>query len=182
MLDLDINLCAPAIIYLIFSITQILIDLFKGLYNTASIKVLVMIMITFLLNILCSRGLSIVSWIIVFIPFILMTAIVSIVLYVFGLNAATGTIHSAANTSVDASGNILVYDPNYDAVTHPFYYSWPNVVVQNPQANVNTSTNMTTNMRTNTKTNTSTSTSTSYNNKPTPIPPSYSSSPAYQSD
>ena len=47
------NLCAPAIIYLIFSITQILIDTFKGLYNTAFIKFIVMIMITLLLNILC---------------------------------------------------------------------------------------------------------------------------------
>ena len=30
-----INLCPPAIIYLIFSVTQILIDLYKGLNNTA---------------------------------------------------------------------------------------------------------------------------------------------------
>ena len=37
-----INLCPPAIIYLIFSITQILIDTFKGLYNTAFIKFIIM--------------------------------------------------------------------------------------------------------------------------------------------
>ena len=48
-----ISLCPPAVIYLIFSITQILIDTFKGLYNTAFIKFVIMIMITFLLNILC---------------------------------------------------------------------------------------------------------------------------------
>jgi hypothetical protein len=77
-----INLCAPAIIYLIFSITQILIDTFKGLYNTAFMKVIVTIMVTILLNILCERGLSVVSWIIVFIPFILMTVIVSMLLYI----------------------------------------------------------------------------------------------------
>ena len=71
-----ISLCPPAVIYLIFSITQILIDTFKGLYNTAFIKFVIMIMITFLLNILCQSGLGVISWIIVFIPFILMTVIV----------------------------------------------------------------------------------------------------------
>ena len=47
-----INLCPPAIIYLIFSITQILIDTYKGLYNTAFMKVIVASMVTLLLNIL----------------------------------------------------------------------------------------------------------------------------------
>ena len=58
-----ISLCPPAIIYLIFSITQILIDTFKGLYNTALIKFIIMIMITLLLNILCQSGLGVISWI-----------------------------------------------------------------------------------------------------------------------
>ena len=79
-----LKLCAPAIIYLIFSITQILIDTFKGLYNTAFIKIIVTVMVTLLLNILCNRGLGVVSWVIVFIPFILMTVIVSMLLYIFG--------------------------------------------------------------------------------------------------
>jgi predicted membrane protein len=88
-----IKLCPPATIYLLFSATQILIDLFKGLYNTAFIKSIVMIMVTLLLNILCEQGLNVVSWIIVFIPFILMTVIVTIILYFFGLDASTGTMN-----------------------------------------------------------------------------------------
>ena len=32
------NLCPPALIYLIFSLVQIIIDTLKGLYNTAFIK------------------------------------------------------------------------------------------------------------------------------------------------
>ena len=91
-----INLCPPAIIYLLFSITQILIDIFKELYNTAFIKVIVMIMITVLLNFLCQNGLGVISWIIVFIPFILMTVIVSLLLYVFGLNP-TKVLYSFVN-------------------------------------------------------------------------------------
>jgi predicted membrane protein len=89
----DINLCPPAIIYLIFSIIQIIIDTFSGLYNTATIKILVMVCITTLLQILCQQGLGVVSWVIVFIPFILMTVLVTIILYVFGLDVATGKIH-----------------------------------------------------------------------------------------
>ena len=87
------NLCPPALIYVVFSITQIIIDLFKGLYNTAFFKVIVMGMVTLLLNALCQGGLGIISWIIVFIPFILMTVIVTMLLYIFGLDAASGTIN-----------------------------------------------------------------------------------------
>jgi hypothetical protein len=75
-----LNLCAPALIYVAFSLTQIIIDTFKGLYNTAFFKVIVMIIITILLNALCQSGMGIVSWIIVFIPFIFMSVIVAILL------------------------------------------------------------------------------------------------------
>ena len=87
------NLCAPALIYVIFSLTQILIDSLKGLYNTAFFKTIIMCLVTFLLNALCQQGLGIISWIIVFIPFIFMTVIVAMLLYIFGLDAATGTIN-----------------------------------------------------------------------------------------
>lgn len=150
-----INLCAPAIIYLIFSITQILIDTFKGLYNTAFIKVIVTLMVTLLLNILCEQGLSVVSWIIVFIPFILMTVIVSMLLYMFGLDAATGTLNYNCDTSgnnvnnakcgngitIDALGNIIIYDPEYDSSENPVYYQSPNIIVPNPFGNDNIQTN-----------------------------------------
>ena len=131
------TLCGPAILYLIFSMTQILIDTFEGLYNTAFIKLVVMIMLTLLLHILCQSGLSAIAWVIVFIPFIFMTVIVSIALYVFGLNAATGTFNTCSSTetkevnnvTVDSTGNIIVYDPNYDAVQRPVYYRYPNIIV-----------------------------------------------------
>ena len=164
-----INLCAPAIIYLIFSITQILIDIFKGLYNTAFVKVIVTIMVTLLLNILCEKGLSVVSWIIVFIPFILMTVIVSMVLYVFGLDAATGkfdytcdgtnsTSNCGNNITIDALGNIVIYDPEYNPNINPVYYQSPNIIVPNPNAN-----------------------NTTITQKNVVIIPNDSSSPAYQS-
>jgi hypothetical protein len=135
------HLCPPAIIYLIFSVTQILIDTYKGLYNTASMKIIVTVMVTLLLNILCDKGLGVVSWIIVFIPFILMTVVVSMLLYIFGLDAATGSLNKCNNNSksncgngitVDALGNIIVYDPNYNPSVNPVYYQSPNIIVPNP--------------------------------------------------
>jgi len=84
------NLCAPAFIYVIFSLAHIIIDTFKGNYNTALLKFIISILFTFMLDSLCKVGLNVISWIIVFIPFIFMTLIVSILLYVFGLDIATG--------------------------------------------------------------------------------------------
>ena len=52
-MDFELNICPPALIYIAFSVTQIIIDLFKGLYNAALIKFFVMAVIGFLLNILC---------------------------------------------------------------------------------------------------------------------------------
>ena len=43
------NLCPPAILYLGFSLTQITIDTFKGFYNTAFFKSIVMIFFTLIL-------------------------------------------------------------------------------------------------------------------------------------
>jgi len=97
------KLCPPALIYLVFSITQIIIDTFKGLYNTAFFKFIIMVMVTLLLNALCEEGMGIISWIIVFIPFILMSVIVTMLLYIFGLDAATGTLNYSCNPPTSSS-------------------------------------------------------------------------------
>jgi len=86
------NLCTPALIYLIFSVTQITIDIFKKDYNVALVKFFVAFIFTILLNHLCNAGLGIVSWIIVFLPFILMSVIVSYILTFFGIDPKTKKI------------------------------------------------------------------------------------------
>jgi hypothetical protein len=78
-------ICPPAILYLAFSLTQIIIDIFRGDTNTAFLKFIVMIIFTLVLNLLCSAGLGIISWFIVFIPFILMTYITTVLAFVFGI-------------------------------------------------------------------------------------------------
>jgi hypothetical protein len=109
-----VNICAPALIYIAFSLTQIIIDTFKGMYNTAFFKVIVMIIITLLLNALCQGGMSIISWIIVFVPFMFMSLIVGILLYVFGLDAATGTLNfkcdqneSETDSETNSNSNLI---------------------------------------------------------------------------
>ena len=106
-----INLCPPALIYVAFSLTQVIIDTFKGLYNLAFFKVIVMIVITILLNSLCQAGMGIVAWILVFIPFIFMSVIVAILLYVFGFDPLTGELNIQCNncdsSSNDLSGNMI---------------------------------------------------------------------------
>jgi len=130
-----IQLCPPALIYLVFSITQIIIDMLKGLYNTALFKFIFMVMITFLLNALCQEGLSIISWFIVFIPFILMSVIVTMLLYVFVLDVATGKLNyncqnaqpqsQTQNKTVIVSTQpepkfpVKIFNPNYN--TSPTY-------------------------------------------------------------
>lgn len=92
------TICPPALIYLIFSVTQIIIDTTAGLYNTALMKFFVAILFTTLLNYLCVQGLGIISWIIVFIPFILMTLIITMLLFMFGMDPKTGSININSNT------------------------------------------------------------------------------------
>tara|TARA_Y100000741_G_scaffold360867_1_gene343844 strand:- start:1870 stop:3039 length:1170 start_codon:yes stop_codon:yes gene_type:complete len=78
--------CAPTLIFIGFSLIQIIIDLYKGVINDAFIKFIVMIIFSVILNILCNLGYKIVAWFIVFIPIIMMTLITTLLLKVFGTN------------------------------------------------------------------------------------------------
>ena len=119
------ELCPPALIYVVFSTTQVIIDSVKGYYNLALMKLLVSLIFTILLNYLCSLGLGIISWLIVFIPFILMTVIVSMLLLMFGLDPTTGKLNIYDENSPNGSKNKReselqkienTYDRDVDAV------------------------------------------------------------------
>lgn len=93
------NICGPALLYLGFSIIQIIIDLYKGLYNTSLIKFIIMIVFTIILNILCEFGLTLISWFIVFLPFISMSVITTLLLFVFDLDPSKGNINKTNSSS-----------------------------------------------------------------------------------
>lgn len=101
------NLCAPALLYVGFSLTQIIIDTFKGFYDVAFFKSIVMIVFTIVLNALCSQGLGIISWLIVFLPFIMMTYITAILMITLGFGNNT-----------DDTKNKVVYPSDYPNVLH----------------------------------------------------------------
>lgn len=84
------KLCMPALIYLVYAFTHVVIDTYRGLYNTAVIELWVGVVFTLLLNVLCDQDLGIIAWLIISIPFLLMTVIASLLLFVFRLNPATG--------------------------------------------------------------------------------------------
>ena len=112
------KLCTPALLYVGFSLTQIIIDIFKNMYNTAFFKVIVTFIFTILLNILCKQGLGIISWFIVFVPFIMMSIITTLLLFVFGLSPATGkldyTVDYPGQQTTDSSTN----QPTTDSSTN----------------------------------------------------------------
>ena len=86
------SICPPALLYIAFSLTQVIIDIFKRLYNAAFMKFIVMIIFTIILNLLCKSGMSIISWFIVFVPFIMMTVISTMLLFVFGLSPSSRSL------------------------------------------------------------------------------------------
>lgn len=85
-----LNLCGPVVLYLGFSIIQIIIDIFREHFNVALLKFLVMIIFSVVLNILCQQNLGIIAWMIVFIPFIFMTVVTTLLLTSFGLDPRMG--------------------------------------------------------------------------------------------
>jgi hypothetical protein len=115
------ELCSPSLLYLAFSLIQIIIDIIKNMYNTALLKFIFMIVFTLLLNILCQSGLTIISWILVFVPFIMMTVITSLLLYVFGLSPYKGTLtYSNKNTNhINESSTTEKYKRDYNSNNIP---------------------------------------------------------------
>lgn len=115
-----ISLCSPALVYVAFSVTQIIIDFFKGHPNVAMMKMIVTAIFTLMLEFLCRQGLSWMSWIIVFIPFIFLSVIVGILLFVFGYDPETGSINvecSNCPKKEETQGNLIFSTANYHTDT-----------------------------------------------------------------
>ena len=81
--------CSPALIYFIFVIIHVLIAAHKKENKQALLQLLVGILMTFLLQLLCMRNMTIVSWIIVFVPFIFYTYMMIVLYHVFGIDPET---------------------------------------------------------------------------------------------
>jgi uncharacterized protein YacL len=84
------NLCMPALVYLAFTLSGVLSEAVAGEYQDATAKAAAGAVITILLSVLCKRGLSTVAWIIVLVPFALMTLIMAMLLVAAGTTSGDG--------------------------------------------------------------------------------------------
>ena len=116
------KLCMPALIYLVYSFTHVVIDTYRGLYNTAVIELWVGVVFTLLLNVLCDQELGIISWLIISIPFLLMTVIASLILFVFRLNPATGQAIQTPTQTQSNQSQISQSQPSKYALPVSVYY------------------------------------------------------------
>ena len=115
------QLCAPAFIYVLISILDIIFNAYTGLYNNLLIKTIVILSVALLLNILCEKGFSKISWLIVLLAFMF---IVIIVLNNLGCNTYYTLINYVVpmDNNVFATNNKPITNPvlNYMPITH--YY------------------------------------------------------------
>jgi len=65
------ELCPPALLYLLFLVIQLGLDIGLGLWVTFAIKLVVGLFFVYLLNTFCGIGLTAVSWFVVAAPFVI---------------------------------------------------------------------------------------------------------------
>ena len=98
-------LCPPAIVYIVFTSIHALVSVFENDVKGAFLQVLIGILIVLLLQFLCLNGLGLISWVIVFLPFILYTYMTVLLYNVFVLNKPKKTMK-------DEEDNISLKDSN----------------------------------------------------------------------
>lgn len=120
------EICAPAIVYIMFSLTHIIIDTFNQLYQVAFIKLVISLIFTWLLDLLCKENLGVISWIIVFLPFMFMSVITAILIFAFGINPQFGIRNSKINRTnkneqvIKSDGKIVDTEDNLDVLNNDF--------------------------------------------------------------
>jgi hypothetical protein len=131
------EICAPALVYIFFTLSQIVIDIYNGAIEPAFLKIIVGIIVSGLLIILCTKGFSNVAWVIVLVPFIYMTCMVAILIFYMGYDFTTqriliknnNLVNDNENITTDSEGNIFIYNPEYDHVNNPVYYKDSYIVI-----------------------------------------------------
>jgi len=101
-------LCMPAVVFVVYMLIQIGADLFTGYYNMSAMKFLFMIVYAVLLNWLCMMGAYLFAWLLVFIPFALLSLIIIVLLHTANMKETSGT----ATTQSDLPVPIVVLPNN----------------------------------------------------------------------
>ena len=111
------NLCVPAFIFLVFSIAHIILSIFNSAYGMALKQFLMALLFTTLLNVLCERNMSVISWILIIIPFVIMIFTT--------LSSKLGEMREKSETEkinkINRNRDIVLYHdhgPDYDNYNH----------------------------------------------------------------
>ena len=79
-------LCPPALLYVVFFLIHVVIEIGEGNYKGALTQAIICVIFTCILQIFCTANMSLISWILVFVPIILYTYMVIIIYLVFRMN------------------------------------------------------------------------------------------------
>jgi len=99
------HLCNPALLYVIFASVQIIFDLFNEMWMLAITKSFVAIIFTFVLNMLCVNGMSMISWILVIIPFLFTLLLVEILIFILGFTSVTALKNDSESKNNNKNNN-----------------------------------------------------------------------------
>ena len=81
-------LCPPAILYVVFFMISIVVELSEKNYKTAFTQTIICIIFTCLLQLFCMADMTLLAWVLVFIPIIMYTYMVLIIFLVFSMSPA----------------------------------------------------------------------------------------------
>jgi hypothetical protein len=79
-------LCPPALLYVVFFLIQIVIEISHKSYTQALTQSIICVIFTCILQIFCNANLTLIAWLLVFIPVIMYTYMVLLIFMVFRLN------------------------------------------------------------------------------------------------
>jgi len=77
-------LCPPAIVFIVFVMVHVIMELYDYQYKRALLKAILAILVVCLLEALCLSKMEIISWVIVFMPLIIYSYMTLVIYFVFG--------------------------------------------------------------------------------------------------
>ena len=108
----QIQICPPALIFVIYMTIQVVIDIFQGFYNRSFVKIVLLFLIGGGLNMLCENGYVIVAWVLVFVPFVLMSLVVVLILFLLKKKETSGDVKTKKDKE-ENQAPVIVTPNNY---------------------------------------------------------------------
>ena len=87
-------ICPPALIFVIYMAIQVVIDIIQGFYNVAIVKIAVLFIFGAGLNFLCVSGYTLVAWLLIFVPFVLLSLVVVLILFMLSKKETSGNVET----------------------------------------------------------------------------------------